>query len=181
MLCALNPDCRVPFVDRRLRGVTSTPAVRPALSFDITLNFAFDSAELTSEASANLDKVAKVLTDPSAEKYDIILSGHTDAVGSAEYNQQLSERRAHAARNYLINRHGIESSRLIAKSYGKSQLLLPSDPKNGVNRRVQFQNASAALASSPLSNAPPRTSTTSSSSVSKAGASARPVAEGTGL
>jgi hypothetical protein len=179
MLCALNPDCHVPFVDRRLRGVTSTPAVRPAHSFDVTLNFAFDSAELTSEASANLDKVAKVLTDPGAEKYDIILSGHTDAVGSAEYNQQLSERRAHAARNYLINRHGIESSRLIAKGYGKSQLLLPSDSKNGLNRRVQFQNASAALASSPLSNAPDEH--TLSFSDNKAGVSARPAAEGTGL
>ena len=42
MVCALNPECHVPFVDRRLRGVSSTPAVRPALSFDITLNFPFD-------------------------------------------------------------------------------------------------------------------------------------------
>ena len=183
MVCALNPECHVPFVDRRLRGVSSTPAVRPALSFDITLNFPFDSAELTSEASAKLDKVARVLTDPSTEKYDLILSGHTDAVGSAEYNQRLSERRAQAARNYLTNRHGIESSRLIAKGYGKSQLLLPSDPKNELNRRVQFQNATAALASSPsapLSNTPPRTSTTSSSN-NKTGVSARPAAEGTGL
>src|SRR5205085_10147867 len=87
MVCALNPDCKAPFVDRRLRGVTSTPSTRPALSFDITLNFAFDSAELTDESRAQLDKVAKALTEPSTEKYDIIVSGHTDAVGSSEYNQ----------------------------------------------------------------------------------------------
>jgi outer membrane protein OmpA-like peptidoglycan-associated protein len=187
MVCALNPDCQAPFVDRRLRGVSSAPAVRPALSFDITLNFPFDSAELTNEAMAKLDKVARALTDPSTQKYDIIVSGHTDALGTAEYNQQLSERRAQAARNYLINRHGIESTRLIAKGYGKSQLLLPSDPKSELNRRVQFQNANAALASSPsspASNAPARTSTTSSSTTSsnsKAGASVRPAADGTGL
>jgi outer membrane protein OmpA-like peptidoglycan-associated protein len=185
MVCALNPDCQTPFVDRRLRGVTSKPAVRPALSFDITLNFPFDSAELTSEASAKLDKVATALTDPSTKKYDIIISGHTDAVGTVEYNQQLSERRAQAARNYLINRHGIESSRLIAKGYGKSELLLPSDPRNELNRRVQFQNAGAALASSPsapLSNAAPKTTTTSTSSPnSNTDASVRPAAEGTGL
>jgi OmpA-OmpF porin, OOP family len=180
MVCALNPDCQTPFVDRRLRGVTSKPAVRPALSFDITLNFPFDSAELTSEASARLDKVATAITDPSTKKYDIIISGHTDAVGSVEYNQQLSERRAEAARNYLINRHGIESSRLIAKGYGKSELLLPSDPKNELNRRVQFQNAGAALASSP-STGPKTTTTSTSSSNSKTGASVRPLAEGTGL
>jgi outer membrane protein OmpA-like peptidoglycan-associated protein len=181
MVCALNPDCQAPFVDRRLRGVTSTPAVRPALSFDITLNFPFDSAELTSDAMAKLDKVARALTDPTTQKYDIIVSGHTDALGTAEYNQQLSERRAQAARNYLINHHGIESTRLVAKGYGKSQLLLPSDPKSELNRRVQFQNASAAVASSssaPASNAPARTSTNSNS---KAGASVRPAAEGTGL
>ena len=37
MVCALNPKCMAPFVDRRLRGVSATPSVRPALSFDITL------------------------------------------------------------------------------------------------------------------------------------------------
>jgi hypothetical protein len=56
------------------------------------------------------------------------------------YNQRLSQRRAEAARDYLITEQGIEPNRLIAKGYGKSQLLLPSDPTNALNRRVQFQN-----------------------------------------
>jgi outer membrane protein OmpA-like peptidoglycan-associated protein len=180
MVCALNPDCKVPFVDRRLRGVASTPSVRPALSFDISLNFAFDSAELTEQSRTKLDKVARALTDPSTEKYDIILSGHTDAVGSPEYNQMLSERRAQAARNYLIEQHGIEGRRLIAKGYGKSQLLLPTDPKNDLNRRVQFQNASASLASSPAAPSPSAVSRTSTPS-SNASIPARPAADGTGL
>jgi outer membrane protein OmpA-like peptidoglycan-associated protein len=189
MICALNPDCKMPFVDRRLRGVTSTPSTRPALSFDITLNFAFDSADLSDESRTKLDKVAKALTDPSTEKYDIIVSGHTDAVGTPEYNQQLSQRRAETARNYLIDRHGIDSKRLIAKGYGKSQLLLPAEPNNDLNRRVQFQNASASLASSsskPASNTASKTSTTSSpdsspATTSKESTSARPAAEGSGL
>jgi outer membrane protein OmpA-like peptidoglycan-associated protein len=189
MVCALNPDYKVPFVDRRLRGVTSTPSTRPALSFDITLNFAFDSAELTDETRVRLDKVAKALTDPSTEKYDIIVSGHTDAVGTADYNQSLSERRAEAARNYLINRHGIDSKRLIAKGYGKSQLLLPAEPGNELNRRVQFQNAKASVASSSSAAAPSsgsKAGTTSSSvagssASSKTGTTARPAAEGEGL
>jgi outer membrane protein OmpA-like peptidoglycan-associated protein len=173
MVCALNPQCKVPFVDRRLRGVTSTPSTRPALSFDITLNFAFDSAELTDESRAKLDKVARAITDPSTEKYDIVVSGHTDAVGNIEYNQLLSERRAEAARNYLINRHGIESKRLVAKGYGKSQLLLPSEPNNELNRRVQFQNAKASVASS--------SSAGGSGVTSKASTTSRPAAEGDGL
>ncbi len=197
MVCALNPDCKAPFVDRRLRGVTSTPSTRPALSFDITLNFAFDSAELTDELRVKLDKVAKALTDPSTENYDIIVSGHTDAVGSNEYNQSLSERRAEAARNYLINRQGIDSKRLIAKGYGKSQLLLPSEPTNELNRRVQFQNAKGSVASSSSSATTPNTATKTTTSspatgsgaasskasttTSKASTTTRPVADGDGL
>jgi hypothetical protein len=45
----------MPFADRRVRGVTATPSVRPPGSFDITLNFPFDSAELTVESRAKLE------------------------------------------------------------------------------------------------------------------------------
>ncbi len=150
MVCALNPKCTTPFVDRRLRNVTAAPSTRPPLSFDITLNFPFDSAELTAESRGNLDRVATVFADPSTKGFDFVISGHTDAKGTPEYNQGLSERRAEAARRYLIAQHGIEPSRLVAKGYGKSQLLLPSDPNSDLNRRVQFQNPNTArIAPSP--------------------------------
>src|SRR6266852_557812 len=103
MVCALNPQCKKPFVDRRLRGVTAT--VHRLGSFDRTVNFAFDSAELTMDAHKELDEVAKCLTDPSTINLDIVINGHTDAVGSVEYNQTLSERRAEAVRQYLITQH----------------------------------------------------------------------------
>jgi outer membrane protein OmpA-like peptidoglycan-associated protein len=156
MVCALDPQCAMPFADRRVRGVTATatPSVRPPGSFDITLNFPFDSAELTSDSRTKLDRVAKALTEPSTSKLDIIISGHTDARGAADYNQMLSERRAQAVRQFLITEHGIDSKRLVAKGYGKSQLLFPSDPNNELNRRVQFQNANYATASTPAA-APP--------------------------
>src|SRR5215831_215154 len=50
MACALDPQCKTPFVDRRLRGITSSPSVRTPGSFDRTVSFAFDSAELTAKA-----------------------------------------------------------------------------------------------------------------------------------
>ena len=50
MVCALNPQCTSPFIDRRLRGVTVPTSPRPALSFDMSLNFAFNSAELTPDS-----------------------------------------------------------------------------------------------------------------------------------
>jgi outer membrane protein OmpA-like peptidoglycan-associated protein len=158
MACALDPQCTRPFVDRRLRGVTATPSVRTPGSFDRTVNFAFNSAELTPDARKELDTVAETLTRPNVAKLDIVISGHTDAVGTPEYNQKLSERRAEAARQYLISQHGIDGNRLIAKGYGKSVLLLPTDPANELNRRVSFQNpdyaASAPAPSTPDANRP---------------------------
>src|SRR5271166_3697937 len=155
MVCALDPQCAPPIADRRTRGFTVTPReARPPGSFDITLNFPFNSAELTADSRTKLDQVAKSLTDPRTVKYDIIISGHTDASGAAAYNQSLSERRAQAVRQFLIRERGIEPKRLMAKGYGKSQLLLPDDPNNERNRRVQFQNASYATAAAPTAAVP---------------------------
>ena len=61
-------------------------------SFDRTVHFAFDSAELTADARNELHEVAKCLTNPRTINLNIIINGHTDAVGSDEYNQGLSER-----------------------------------------------------------------------------------------
>jgi outer membrane protein OmpA-like peptidoglycan-associated protein len=164
MACALDPQCTKPFVDRRLRGINATPSVRTPGSFDRTVNFGFNSAELTPEARKELDGVAEALSRGNTAKIEVVISGHTDAVGGADYNQKLSERRAEAARQYLITQHGIDGNRLTAKGFGKAQLLLPSDPTNELNRRVSFQNpnygtssaqeGSAAAPSSPASASP---------------------------
>ena len=149
MVCALNPECTKPIAARTVRGVTASASTRVPGSFDRTVNFAFDSAELTPEGRMELDAVAKAINDPSINKYELLISGHTDGVGSVEYNQVLSERRAEAARQYLITAHGIDPNRLVSKGYGKSQLLLPDDPSNGFNRRVQFSNPNYSTASVP--------------------------------
>jgi outer membrane protein OmpA-like peptidoglycan-associated protein len=155
MVCALDPQCTIPVTNRRLRGISATPNIHSTPgSFDRTVNFVFNSAELTPEARSELDKVAAVLKDPNIEKYTIIIHGHTDGVGSVEYNQNLSEQRAASARQYFISQHGIDPSRLISKGHGKSQLLMPSDPTNGANRRVQFENANYTTAATPATSAP---------------------------
>jgi outer membrane protein OmpA-like peptidoglycan-associated protein len=155
MVCALDPQCAPQIAARSTRGITATAReVRPPGSFDVTLNFPFNSAELTADSRTKLDQVAKALTDPSTIKYDIIISGHTDASGAAAYNQALSERRARAVRQFLIRERGIDAKRLIAKGYGKSQLLLPDDPNNERNRRVQFQNAHYPTAAAPPAAVP---------------------------
>lgn len=155
MACALDPQCKTPFVDRRLRGVSATPSIRTPGSFDRTVNFAFNSADLSPAARKELDVVAESLTRPNTEKLEIVIGGHTDAVGTDEYNQKLSLRRAEAARQYLISQHGIDPNRLVAKGYGKGQLLLPTEPTNELNRRVQFLNPNYALSSAPAETPAP--------------------------
>jgi outer membrane protein OmpA-like peptidoglycan-associated protein len=168
MVCSLDPQCQMPVMNRRLRGITATANIRSTPgSFDRTVNFGFNSADLTPEARAELDKVAEVLKDPNIDKYAIVIHGHTDGVGSADFNQRLSERRAAAAREYFISEHGIDASRLTSKGHGKSQLLFPSDPANEANRRVQFENANYSTASS---------SSSSSSSTSRPAANSAPAA-----
>jgi len=70
---------------------------------------------------------------------NITIEGHTDNVGNDEYNQKLSERRANAIRQYLIDKFGIDGSRLTAVGYGESKPIASNDTEAGrlANRRVQ--------------------------------------------
>ena len=101
-----------------------------------SIQFEFNSVTLTARARSTLDTVAKVLNDPDMQSQSFIIEGHTDSVGSAAYNQTLSEDRARAVANYLKTQHGVESYRLRWRGRGESQPYNPSDPAAGVNRRV---------------------------------------------
>jgi outer membrane protein OmpA-like peptidoglycan-associated protein len=68
-----------------------------------------------------------------------LIEGHTDAVGSDAYNQQLSEQRAEAVRRYLAGRQ-IEPSRLESAGKGESELLEPTGEASELNRRVRVVN-----------------------------------------
>lgn len=147
--CELDPNCPKPKRHHRglsQRGVTVegvVPSEQPN-SVNIYINFAFNSAELTSDARITLDQLGTALRDPKLATFSFVIAGHTDAVGGAEFNQKLSERRAEAVRSYLIAQFGVPADRLTAKGYGKSQLLDPEHPEDGINRRVQVINATAA-------------------------------------
>jgi outer membrane protein OmpA-like peptidoglycan-associated protein len=102
-----------------------------------TVNFDFNSSNLTSTAKANLDKLADVLVkNPDT---NINVYGHTDSKGSDEYNQTLSEKRANAVKTYLVSK-GIASSRLFAMGVGEKQPIATNDTDAGraQNRRVEF-------------------------------------------
>jgi outer membrane protein OmpA-like peptidoglycan-associated protein len=100
--------------------------------------FEFNKATLTDESVAELDRVYKMLTDVPTLKIEI--SGHTDNVGSASYNQKLSENRAKAVVDYLYKK-GIENLRLTYAGYGFKQPVAPNDTEEGrqLNRRTEFK------------------------------------------
>lgn len=102
------------------------------------LNFDHNSSTLTEGAREELSSFAMLLKQNSA--YSVVIEGHTDTVGTAEYNQKLSERRAKTVYSYLIS-SGIASSRLSYVGKGEQ---FPLDSSGvalnmGVNRRVEFE------------------------------------------
>ena len=68
------------------------------------------------------------------------IQGHTDAIGSDAANQRLSEKRAYAVVNFLVQYGGIDAKRLQAKGYGESQPVASNETDEGrqLNRRVDF-------------------------------------------
>lgn len=99
-----------------------------------TINFEFDSAVLSPEAMAILDKQANFIKQFPEVRFKVF--GHTDLVGSAGYNQRLGLRRAQAAVAYLTSK-GISKSRLEAVvSFGKTRPLIQTDQPEERNRRT---------------------------------------------
>jgi outer membrane protein OmpA-like peptidoglycan-associated protein len=129
---------------RGLRVLNANPtdkaaeASGPAVAVDI--KFALNSAELTDQAKATLKQMAAAMKSDQLASYHFLLEGHTDTTGSPDHNLALSKRRAEAARSYLADQFGVDSSRLQAVGRGEDALLDPDHPTSPVNRRVQVVN-----------------------------------------
>lgn len=108
---------------------------------NITINnlfFEFGKYELLPESFPELDRLAAFMLKET--KYKVLISGHTDDIGTDALNMQLSKQRANAVVNYLISK-GVPKNRLQAKGYGKTQPVRPNDTEEdrSQNRRVEFQ------------------------------------------
>lgn len=127
---------------RSIRGVTVTPGQEPEQpTINLYINFDFDSARLDTDGVLALRRLGTALKDPKLANYRFEIAGHTDAVGTVEYNQKLSEQRAKAVVDHLVFYSEVPAARLTSIGYGKSRLLDPAKPDDGVNRRVQITNA----------------------------------------
>ncbi len=107
------------------------------VEFNNKVLFGFDRFDLSAQATANLDKLAAILTDfPDT---DIEIQGHTDNSGSDEYNQELSVKRANAVKDYLV-KQDINRRRITVVGFGEQFPDYDNDSENGrsQNRRVEF-------------------------------------------
>jgi outer membrane protein OmpA-like peptidoglycan-associated protein len=107
---------------------------------DLTINFDYNSAQISAKSIPEVQKLGRVLTNPALQGSTFLLAGYTDAAGGVPYNQKLSERRAEAIRRYLEDNFHIAESELVTVGYGKNRLKDGDHPMSEVNRRVQVVN-----------------------------------------
>ena len=115
-------------------------------NIDLEITFDYNSAKISTSALPQVDALGKALTDPSLKGTTFVVAGHTDAVGGDTFNQDLSERRADAVKQYLTTKYGMAAADLVTVGYGKTRLKNPNDPKGGENRRVQVVNMASTKA-----------------------------------
>lgn len=130
--------------------VNPRPAVKPALKvidrLTIHVNFNFDKSDVRKADVAELQKAIDFVKKYPGNKieiqYTIAIEGHTDHIGSVKYNQALSERRAVAVKDYLLEHGKIDThkDRITTKGYGKSKPIADNSTEKGrfENRRVEI-------------------------------------------
>ena len=124
-------------IARELAAITDQ--AMPGMSLHI--NFEFDSAKLTETGRQQADQLGQALLNPAFKDRTFTLIGHTDQQGTEEYNQDLSERRAQAVRQYLLDHFDIAPEHLKAEGRGESEIIYPGDTAldHALNRRVEVR------------------------------------------
>lgn len=107
----------------------------------VTLDILFDnnSSVITNPNSLDIEEFVEFMK--SYSNTIAVIEGHSSAVGDADYNQMLSEKRAEALRTLLINEYGIDASRIEAAGFGETQLKDTSDTPeaHAINRRIEVR------------------------------------------
>ncbi len=121
---------------------------------DVTVNFGFDKAVLTKDDQAQLDSFASQLGN--AKSFILEVTGGTDSTGPAQYNYDLSQRRADAVVQYLASKYSIPARRFYLIGIGKDEMVAPNDTADGrhKNRRVEVQMLTNMSGQEPQAPAP---------------------------
>jgi len=133
-VAAVDAVHRADSLDSVVKGLDSYKSVA-----NVTVTFGFDKAVLTKDDKDQLDTFAGQLG--AAKSYILEVTGGTDSIGSAEYNYELSQRRADAVVQYLAAKFGIAAHRFYLIGIGKDKQVAPDNTAEGrkQNRRVEVQ------------------------------------------
>lgn len=118
-------------------SITAQPSAQEATpSMRLNIHFDHDKSVVKSEYKAEVSRAANFLAQYPT--MNALVEGHTDETGDSTYNQVLSQRRAEAVRQALINNHNVNPARLRAKGYGESRPVADNTTPQGraENRRV---------------------------------------------
>jgi len=127
-----------------LQGIIVTPlsVVETPTEIRLTLevHFDVDKAEVREVDKANLAEAAKVIKRYFSDGDIVMVEGHTDESGEADYNLKLSQKRADNVKNFLVQQHGLKDGQLRAVGYGETRPAVPGATGDAgqVNRRVVF-------------------------------------------
>lgn len=111
--------------------------VAEAVRVELDVKFDFDKADVKQDSYSDIENLAEFMKQYPQTATTV--EGHTDSVGNAAYNQKLSERRAAAVRDTLVNQFGVEADRVNAVGYGKDRPVADNATSEGraINRRVE--------------------------------------------
>ncbi|QPK63702.1 OmpA family protein [Methylomonas sp. LL1] len=114
-----------------------TPAMEEkAISMEIL--FDYNSATLTAEAKQQLGPVGMALASDDLKGLNFRIEGHTDAIGSDQYNIDLSRQRAEAVKQFLTEQYGLAGVSIEIVGKGKNDLADKDNPTSEANRRVRI-------------------------------------------
>ena len=117
-------ECGVPAADAKITAV------------DFAIQFKVGSAELTEPSEKTLQQISKIL---ALSNSCILIEGHTDSLGNAERNLELSRLRAASVVKFISGKDGISQARLVPVGKGSSEPAKNLDSRNPLNRRVVFK------------------------------------------
>lgn len=120
---------------------------RPQVSgVDLDILFDFDKATIQQQSHSLLDALGESLNSPQLKGREIVIGGHTDTTGNAQYNLDLSRRRAEAVKTYLVDRWKVNPAQIKTVGYGKTRPLTPgaTEEDQQRNRRVEIRLAAPA-------------------------------------
>ena len=118
--------------------IAEIAATKPKI--DLEIQFDYNSAAISHSSMQSVQALGQALSDPKLRGSTFVVAGHTDAIGSDAFNQDLSERRADTIKRYLVDNYHIATGELVTVGYGKSKLKNAQNPTDPINRRVQVVN-----------------------------------------